>query len=270
MAIATNCPNCNAKFNLADELEGKTVKCKRCQSSFVVPSADAIASKPPRSSARDDDDEDEDDRDRSAPPPLRKSRRRDEDEDDDDRDDEEEDEEPRRRRPRRRSEERERRGRRKAKGGSSMMAIVLVLVGVGVLFLFCCGVGGVVAWINLRDPAGAGGANTRVALGADGSFRHENRLTRFDRSKNGKRFRTYNVHLEAGKTYQIDMVSDQLDSFLFLIDDRNQIVALDDDGGGFPHARIVFRADRTGEYTIEATSFMNNESGTFFLTVRRL
>jgi predicted Zn finger-like uncharacterized protein len=264
MSIAAICPNCDAKFNLADELEGKTVKCKRCQTSFIVPSADAIAPKPPRASAREKDEDDDDDRDRSEPP-RRKSRRRDDDDDEDDRDDDDEDD---RRRSRRRSGSRQKRAPRR-KQGSSMMAIVLILVGVGALLLVCCGVGGVVAVVKLRDPVGAAGANTRVVLGPDGTFRHENRLSHFDRMKDGKRFRTYTMKMEAGKTYQFDMVSNDLDSFLFILDDTGAVAAWDDDGGGFPNARIVFRPQRTGEFTIETTSFMDRETGTFFLNVRR-
>jgi hypothetical protein len=46
-------------------------------------------------------------------------------------------------------------------------------------------------------------------------------------------------------------------------------VVWDDDGGGFPNARIHFRPLRTGNYTIEATSFMERETGSFLLTIRR-
>ncbi len=36
MPIRTACPACDAPYNLADRLEGKTVKCKGCQEPFVV------------------------------------------------------------------------------------------------------------------------------------------------------------------------------------------------------------------------------------------
>jgi len=45
------CPGCSATFTVADEKAGKTGKCPKCQSQFVIPEAPAAASPPPSSVA---------------------------------------------------------------------------------------------------------------------------------------------------------------------------------------------------------------------------
>jgi len=73
--------------------------------------------------------------------------------------------------------------------------------------------------------------------------------TKFSRCK------TYPVRLKKGEVYQIDMVSTEIDSFLRLVDPFGKEVARDDDGGGFPDARIRHMAGETGVYKIVATCF---------------
>lgn len=82
--------------------------------------------------------------------------------------------------------------------------------------------------------------------------------------------KVYKIKLEEGKVYQIDMkVKDKdqdLDPYLRLEDPAGKEVAFDDDGGGFPNARIMYKAPKAGEYKIIATSF-NSKFGKFTLTV---
>src|SRR5262249_42070414 len=66
--------------------------------------------------------------------------------------------------------------------------------------------------------------------------------------------KVFEVHFEAGKNYQIDLNS-QWDNYLRLEDENLNQLAEDDDSGGFPNARIVFRAQREGVYRVIATSF---------------
>ena len=80
--------------------------------------------------------------------------------------------------------------------------------------------------------------------------------------------KTHEVKLSAGFTYTIDMVSVEIDSYLILEDEKGNILAEDDDGGGFPNARIVFRAPEDGTYRIIATTFPPNQTGNYTLTVR--
>jgi tetratricopeptide (TPR) repeat protein len=78
------------------------------------------------------------------------------------------------------------------------------------------------------------------------------------------------VEFTAGKTYIIEMDQagpSNLDPYLVLVNPSGQVVAQDDDGGGFPNARIVYRSPATGTFRIYATSFAPRTTGTFRLTV---
>ena len=61
--------------------------------------------------------------------------------------------------------------------------------------------------------------------------------------------------LKAGSTYIIDLKSRQFDSYLRLEDSTGKQLAQDDDGGGFPNARIVFKTPKDDKYRIIVTSF---------------
>jgi len=70
----------------------------------------------------------------------------------------------------------------------------------------------------------------------------------------GKACQGYPYDMVAGRTYTIDMISDQLDAYLYVENGAGQVLAEDDDGGGALNARIVFRAPATASYRIVATS----------------
>ena len=97
MPISITCPGCESTHSVADELLGKTVKCKKCGELVEIraprvstvdkpatPSRTAVPVLPPKASPakaseskrKDDEDEEEDRR------PARRSRRRDDDDDD--------------------------------------------------------------------------------------------------------------------------------------------------------------------------------------------
>jgi hypothetical protein len=92
----------------------------------------------------------------------------------------------------------------------------------------------------------------------------------------GKRahHKVFPVKLEADRFYIIDMVrkgkgfDKDIDPYLYLEDSEGKVIASDDDGGGDLNARIVFRAQRSGDYRIIAAS-LNNDTGPFTLTVRK-
>ncbi len=75
------------------------------------------------------------------------------------------------------------------------------------------------------------------------------------------------VKLTKGKTYQIDMMSKDLDSFLRLEDAAGKELAKDDDGGDGRNARIQFACPEDGEYRIMATTFFGG-TGIFTLAVQ--
>jgi S1-C subfamily serine protease len=86
-------------------------------------------------------------------------------------------------------------------------------------------------------------------------------------------YKSYDVKLKAGATYTIDLISGdasgkKLDTYLRVENKAGKEVANDDDGGGFPHSRLRYRAEKDGEYRIIATSFSPNQRGAFQLIVK--
>jgi hypothetical protein len=78
----------------------------------------------------------------------------------------------------------------------------------------------------------------------------------------------HTMKMKAGKTYQIDLVSRAFDSFLRLEDSAGKELAKDDDGGGFPNARIVFKAPKDDTYRIIVTN-LDSKTGDYTLTIAR-
>ena len=78
--------------------------------------------------------------------------------------------------------------------------------------------------------------------------------------------KTYNVNMVAGKTYDIDLVSTQIDSYLRLESPQGLQVAVDDDSGGNLNARIIYACPQSGLYRVYATTY-NGGTGSFTLSV---
>jgi hypothetical protein len=87
--------------------------------------------------------------------------------------------------------------------------------------------------------------------------------------RGGKKHKMLLFPMEAGKTYQIDMTSKAFDSYLFLESPTGKYLTEDDDGGGFPSARIIHKAADTGVYRIACTYF-SPASGDFKVTIRQI
>jgi hypothetical protein len=79
--------------------------------------------------------------------------------------------------------------------------------------------------------------------------------------------KTYAIKMAKGKSYQIDMMSKDIDSFLRLEDSAGKELAKDDDGGDGRNARIHFECREDGEYRIFATTYFGG-TGSFVLTVQ--
>jgi hypothetical protein len=75
------------------------------------------------------------------------------------------------------------------------------------------------------------------------------------------------VKLEKGKSYLINMVSTDLDSYLRIEDSAGAALAQDDDGGGNLNARIRFAPTKDDNFKIIATTFSGGE-GNYTLTVK--
>jgi hypothetical protein len=79
--------------------------------------------------------------------------------------------------------------------------------------------------------------------------------------------KVYTLQLAMGKSYQIDMRSNRVDSYLRLEGGGGAQVAEDDDSGGALNARIVFNCEADGTYRIVATTLAGG-TGPFSLTVK--
>lgn len=89
-----------------------------------------------------------------------------------------------------------------------------------------------------------------------------------DRHRPGCRCKAYQVRLEAGKPYVIDLVA-PFDAYLRIEEVGGAILRQDDDNGEGLNSRITFVPARTDTYVLIATSF-GPAQGNFTLTVREL
>ena len=111
-----------------------------------------------------------------------------------------------------------------------------------------------------------------VNFQGDGLYRSSSSLSPFDPlNQENKRHKLYQMSVEAGRTYQIDMSSTAFDSFLFLVDETGKIIARDDDGGGNLDARITHKATRNETLRIQASvlGVIVGKSLKYTLTVQR-
>jgi len=83
------------------------------------------------------------------------------------------------------------------------------------------------------------------------------------------RMKVHSVNMQAGREYVIALSSEMFDSYLILESPTGQRLAQDDDGGGFPHARLVHRATQTGSHRILVTAF-DAKLGAYQLTVQEI
>ena len=79
--------------------------------------------------------------------------------------------------------------------------------------------------------------------------------------------KVHTIKLQANTIYQIDHRSKDFDAFLFLEDSDQNLLLLDDDGGGDRNARIIFRPNKTGTYRVIATAIGPIGNGNYSLSV---
>jgi thiol-disulfide isomerase/thioredoxin len=84
-----------------------------------------------------------------------------------------------------------------------------------------------------------------------------------------RRYKIFTVQLEQGKVYRIDHRGTggdpKFDPYLILEDAAGVQLDFDDDGGGGLDSRLVFKAAKTGQYRIIATTFVPGQTGKFML-----
>ena len=85
-------------------------------------------------------------------------------------------------------------------------------------------------------------------------------------------FDLYTFDAVDGERYSITMSSPAFDTYLHLGDGTTDFgeITSDDDGGGGTDSRIVFTADFSGTYAIQATSFAPEQTGEYTVTVVEL
>jgi hypothetical protein len=94
-----------------------------------------------------------------------------------------------------------------------------------------------------------------------------------DPKDNQFRCKIFQVELQAGRTYTVDMTSPNqlaLDPYLRIEDVNGRVLAEDDDSGGGLNARIHFRPAQTGPYVLIATCYNANQTGPFTLSIREM
>jgi len=79
--------------------------------------------------------------------------------------------------------------------------------------------------------------------------------------------KVFQVKMEGGKTYVIDLISNQFDAYLGLQDSAGNVLAQDDDSGGNLNSRIRYNVANAGTYRLVATS-LDNRLGAFTIRVR--
>ncbi|MBI3408547.1 MAG: DUF4339 domain-containing protein [Planctomycetes bacterium] len=104
-------------------------------------------------------------------------------------------------------------------------------------------------------------------------FRVQNKLSpgdAFDKRRANSYCKIHTFRMNAGKTYVIDLMTNiqGFDPYLRLEDSQGKQLAEDDDGGGFPNARIFFTPAQDDDYRLIATTFGDRQSGSYTLTVR--
>lgn len=73
--------------------------------------------------------------------------------------------------------------------------------------------------------------------------------------------------LTPGQELVIELKSNDFDSYLYLYDEFNRLIAQDDNSGGEKNARIRYTPVRNGDLLVEATAFKDNALGKYYLTL---
>ena len=265
MALSVTCPGCEVAYRLSDEMAGKAVRCQKCGESFIAADGAEVngVTANPNGSAK------------TADRP-----RRDRDWGD---------------------EQEPRRGKSIKRDGSSVWPTVFIIGGIFAAVVLVCGgaaFGVVMLFMGIVDegrqvqrqvmiaqakgpmrvppPLDQAAQNAPVikaAIGEGGVFATNNVLLPTDPMFAGKPLKRYEIELEQGKTYQLDLVAQgQFDAWLRVYGPNGEPIAEDDDSGGNLNSRIVVHVANGGAHTIHATVLggVQPGRGNYSLTVRCL
>jgi hypothetical protein len=154
--------------------------------------------------------------------------------------------------------------RPKKKQGMSVGMILLIVFGsiAAVGCVVCTGAGILMYYGAMKAKEAIDDINDQMNAGrlppGQGNvlLNQQARLNANDPRRENKPHKAFTVQLEKGKTYVITLMSNEMDSYLFVYDPQGLKIAEDDDsGGGFTglDSRIHLTADRTGNYVIACT-----------------
>lgn len=94
-----------------------------------------------------------------------------------------------------------------------------------------------------------------------------NRLDGASRRRPGSFADDYTFEAGAGDVVAIGLSSDELDTYLYLYDPEDSLVAISDDYGSSSDSYIWQRLDAAGTYTVEATTYSDYETGAYLLVL---
>jgi hypothetical protein len=86
----------------------------------------------------------------------------------------------------------------------------------------------------------------------------------------GSYYDAYTFDGQAGQRIQITMSSDELDSYLILLDPDGNSLIQNDDGGSGLDAQIVYTLPVSGRYTVYANTHNSEQTGAYRLELRRV
>jgi len=75
----------------------------------------------------------------------------------------------------------------------------------------------------------------------------------------------YTFQGNSGDTLAIDLTSGEFDTYIYLYDSKGILVAENDDYGGTTRSVLKYVVPSSGTYTIEVTSFFDNETGAYLI-----
>jgi pre-peptidase len=81
-------------------------------------------------------------------------------------------------------------------------------------------------------------------------------------------YKLFTFQGDAGQTVQIDLISNDFDSYLYLRDANGASIATNDDGGGGLNARIIQTLPATAMYQIVANTLRQGQYGSFTLRLQ--
>lgn len=135
-------------------------------------------------------------------------------------------------------------------------------------------------WNRKRDSAAPGAAAmvflAGLALAAcssgpqpidrvvEGAFTNNSPRLQTDNSP----YADYMIDADAGWQVTIDMMSNELDAFLWLLHSNGEILASDDDGGAGLNARIRYTVPERGAYIVRANTYDEDELGAYTLQIQ--